>query len=261
MVPRHASTVHPISPTTYARVAGLLYLTIWVSGVFSELVVRTRLVAPGDAAATADNIAAAEGLFRIGFVADLVMALSDVGLAVLLFVLLAPISRTLAMVATAFRLTQTAVLAGNLLNQLRALLLVTDPTAASVIGPERLDALALSALDAHSYGYLIGLTFFGVHMLLLAFLLLRSRFVPRILAIVSGLAAVGYLTDSFAFFLLPTYDGAISPIILAPAFVGELALALWLLVKGIDVEQWRRYTAPSDAIAPEAEHAGAVVGA
>ena len=92
------------SPLLYARVAGLLYLIIIVSGIFSEVYVRSKLVVTGDATATAANILASEGLFRIGFAADAIMLLSDVAIAVLFYLLLRPVSNALALTAAAFRL-------------------------------------------------------------------------------------------------------------------------------------------------------------
>ena len=81
------------SPVFYARVAGLLYLTIIICGIYSEVFVRGSLVVMGDAAGTANNILASEGLFRIGFAADILMLLCDVAIAVLFYVLLKPVSR------------------------------------------------------------------------------------------------------------------------------------------------------------------------
>jgi hypothetical protein len=229
---------------TYARLAGLLYLVVFVCGVFSELGVRSKLIADGDPTATAANVTASEGLFRLGLVSDLVMLLADVGVAVLLYALLRHVDRTLAMLAAAFRLVMVAVIGAALIAYAGALLaLAGDTDLTSAFSPAQVDALATLALEAHAFGYLIALTFFALHVLLLGYLLLRSRFVPRALPVLLGLAAVGYLADSLAFFLVPSYDGTLSPALLAPAFVAELALPLWLLVRGVDFEAWNRRVA------------------
>jgi hypothetical protein len=93
-----------------ARVAGVLYFIIIIAGIFAEFGVRSSLIVSGDAAATASTILAAEGLFRSGMAADLVMILADVALALLFYVLLKPVSQALALLAAFFRLAQAAVL-------------------------------------------------------------------------------------------------------------------------------------------------------
>jgi hypothetical protein len=229
------------SPLAVARSAGVLYLVIFVCGLFSELVVRGRLIESGDATATAANILGSESLFRIGFAADLVVFLADAAVAVLFYVLLRPVSQTLALVAAAFRLVQTAILGLNLLNHYMALQILTGD-AYTGLGQDQRDVLAFSYLDAHTYGYLIALVFFGLHLAVLGYLVYRSTYFPRVLGVLLALAAAGYLLDSFTFFLVPGYDGALSPVVLAPAVVAELAMILWLLLKGVDVRRWPRQT-------------------
>lgn len=215
-----------------ARVAGLLYLAIIVCGLFAEVVVRSRLIEPGDATATAANIADADWLFRMGLGADMVMLLADVAIAVVLYRLFAPISKTLSMLAAAFRLTQTAVIGLNLLNMFAALLIIRDTDYLDGFEPGQSDSLALQLLDMHKYGYTLGLTFFGVSTLIVGYMALSSNSVPKPLGVVLGLAGAGYLADGFMFFLVPGYDGSISLVVLAPALVGELWFCGWLLFKG-----------------------------
>jgi hypothetical protein len=224
---------------TTARVAGVLYLVIIAFGLFAEVVVRGRLIVPGDAAATADNILASETLFRAGLAADLIVFLADVALAILLYRIFRPVDKVLSMLAAAFRLTQTAIIALNLLNMLTALLILRDGGSQS---------LALTFLDAHKYGYLLGLTFFGVSTVIAGYLAYRSNRFPKTLGILLGLAGLGYLTDSFSFFLNPGYDGSASAIVLAPAVVAELWLALWLLLSRMGLRR-RERTAAQPAVA------------
>ncbi|MEZ5098390.1 MAG: DUF4386 domain-containing protein [Thermoleophilia bacterium] len=220
-----------------ARTAGVLYLIIIAFGLFAEVIVRSRLIVPGDPGATAANIVDSEGLFRLGFAADLVVFLCDVALAIVLYYLLRPVSRTLSLLAAAFRLTQTAIIGLNLVNMFGALLILREADYLGSFQPSQSDALALLALDTHRYGYTLGLTFFGVGTLIVGYLAWRSRLVPRLLGVLLALAGLGYLIDSGAFFLVPGYDGSISPILLAPAIVGEVWFALWLLLKGRRLEE------------------------
>ncbi len=215
-----------------ARLAGALYLTIVALGIFAEVAVRSSLIVDGDAAATAANIRDSEWLFRAGFAADLVVFLCDVALAVVLFLLFRPVSRTLSLLAAAFRLTQTAVIGLNLLAMFAALVVLEEANYLAAFGAGETEALAALSLDIHAYGYTLGLTFFAVSTLIIGYLAIRSGVVPKALSVLLCLAGAGYLADSFAFFLVPGYDGSISPILLAPAIVGELWFALWLLLRG-----------------------------
>lgn len=229
----------PTKPNlTTARAAGLLYLVVIALGLFAEVVVRGQLIAPGDAATTAQNILDSEGLFRAGFAADLVVFLADVALTILLYQLFKPVNRTLSLLAAAFRLTQTAIIALNLLNMFVALQTVRDGGSS---------ALALTFLEAHKYGYLLGLTFFGISTAILAVLAYRSKRFPRTLGVLLGLAGFGYMADSFSYFLIPGYDGSASAVLLAPAVVAELWLALWLLTSRTALRRSELTTAPAEA--------------
>lgn len=222
------------SPLVHARAAGILYLSIIVCGLFSELYVRSRLIVSGDAMATATNILASEGLFRVGFASDVVMVLSDVALAIVLYVLLRPVSRTLSLIAASLRLVQSAILGMNLLNLLVALLVLGSVGSMAAFEAGQRQALALLFLDAHKQGYDLGLIFFGVQCLVLGYLLYRSDYVPRILAILMVLAGVAYLVGSFTLFLFPAHVEAVSPVY-GVCVVAELSLGLWLLIKGVRV--------------------------
>ncbi len=220
-------------PRAYARAAGVLYLIIIVCAGFAEGFVRAGLVVPGDAATTAANIRASEWLFRVGFATDLVAFLSDVALAVLFYVLLRPVSRPLALIAGAFRLAQATVLGLNMLHHFVALLILGGAAYLTVFEPKQLDALALLSMDAHRHGYLIGQMFFGIHCLIIGYLMGRAWYFPRPLGILMVVAGLGYLADGFGFFLIPAAAPALSPFFIAPVVVAELALCLWLLAKGV----------------------------
>lgn len=216
-----------------ARVAGVLYLVVIVCAGFAEGYIRTGLIVPGDAAATADNIASAEGLYRVGFASDLVAFLCDVAISVLLYVLLRPVSKTLSLLAAAFRLiAHPAIASVNLLNHIMALLLVREGSDVTGLAAEQVAALATLFVEAHAIGYLIGGAFFGVHLLFLGYLVYRAGYLPQWLGILLTLAAVGYLVESFGTFLVPRYEAVYVWVVAVPAAVAEVSLALWLTVKG-----------------------------
>jgi hypothetical protein len=217
-----------------ARIIGLLYLVVILCAGFAEGGVRSVLVVPGDAAATAANIRASEMLFRIGFVADLVAFLSDLAISILLYVLLRPVNRTVALVATGFRLlAHPAIAAVNLLNHWAALVLVGGAGYLSSFEPGQREGLALLALELHGYGYLIGGAFFGVHLALLSWLLVRSDLFPRVLGFLVAGAGMGYLVESFGMFLFPAHEALYGALVMVTAVLGEVALCLYLLSVGV----------------------------
>lgn len=220
-----------------ARTAGALYVIIIACGLFAEIGVRSRLIEAGDPGATARNIIESPMLFRAGLAADIIMFIADVAIAVVLYQLLKPISRTLSLLAAAFRMTQTAVIGLNLLNMFQAVRILDDADYLDAFGTGQIDTLALLYLDAHKYGYILGLAFFGVSTLIVGYMALASGQMPRPLGLLLGLAGTGYLIDTFSFFLIPDYDGSASPIVLAPALVAEFWFALWLLTRGRRLEQ------------------------
>lgn len=220
-----------------ARIAGGLYLVIFVFGLFSEVIVRSSVIELGDPATTTQNLLDASGLFRLGFLTDLTMVVADVATAVLIYVLLAPVNRTVSLAAAAFRLVQSAVLGANLLHHLMAVQLLEGDGLLGGYTTEQRDSLVLQSLEAHRFGYFIALVFFAVHLVLLGWLIHRSGYLPRWLGWLLGAAAAGYLVDSLWFFVSPGYDGAFSPLVLAPALVAELSLLLWLLVRGVDIDR------------------------
>jgi hypothetical protein len=233
---RIQSPAEPDSLAVYARVAGSAYLVIIAAGIYAEFFVRGSLVVPGDAAATAGNIARSELFFRSGLASEFIMLLCDVLVATMLYVVFEPASRSLSLLAAFLRLAHAAVVGGNLLNTYIPLLLLGDAGHMSGLGTGQLQTLALVFLQAHSFGYVIGLMFFGFQCLVLGYLVFTSRMVPRILGILLVCAGVGYLVDGFARTLLvrySEYETAFALIVFAPAFIGELSFGLWLLTKGV----------------------------
>lgn len=237
-----------------ARTAGALYLIIFVCGLFAEAVVRSGLIVDGDAALTVANITESSGLFRAGIVADLVMVVADVAIAVVVYRLLAPVSRTVSALAAGFRIVQSAVLGLNLLNLVMVTQLLADDGLLGGFSTAQRDSLVMQLLTAHEYGYFLALAFFAVHLALLAWLIARSGFLPRFLSPLAGAAGVAYLVDTVMHLTISGYDGALSPVVLVPAVLGEAALLLWLLVKGVDAEVWASEAAGRNPAGLAADH-------
>lgn len=228
------------SPQRYARLCGLLYLYVIVAGIFAELFVRSKLIVPGDPTATASNIAANEFLFRLGFSGELLHLAFDVVIAVLLYALLRPVDRNIALLAAFMRLAADIVLAVASLSHFAALRLLQEPGYLQSFSADQLHGLALFALRLHADGYAICLLFFAFACLALGYLILRSGFLPRTIGVLMAIAGACYLIDSSSHFLAPAAASALFPALFVPMFIAELSLALWLLVKGVDVETWKR---------------------
>ncbi|KQV61032.1 hypothetical protein ASC95_06345 [Pelomonas sp. Root1217] len=210
------------------RISGLCYLAIIALGLYSEAFVRGSLVVAGDAAATAERIAANPLLWRSGLVADLLMQVLDLPIIVMMWRLLRPINESLALTATGLNLVQTAVLVANRVQLLAALDLLTGPTTVAAIPPGQREALAMLAVQLHSQGFGIGLIFFGFACVIRGALIARSGVLPRVLGWLLASAGLAYLLNSFALLLAPAFARLLFPAVMLPALVGELAFALWL---------------------------------
>lgn len=222
------------SPLVYARVAGVLFIVMTILGPFSLVYVPSELVVPGDATATANNIMASQSLFHLGIIGHLVVLFADLGVAVLLYALLKPVGKTLALVGAAFRLIMVAIRGINLLNHFFALLLLSGADYLTVFSTDQLHALVLLFLNAFEDGVLIDLVFFGFHLIFAGYLVFRSGFLPRILGVLLVIAGIGYPVDSFMIWFLPNIDVSI----VLFTFWGEPLLALWFLFRGVNVERW-----------------------
>jgi len=230
----------PTDINRQVRLAGLLYLAIILLGLWGELAVRGTLVVAGDAAATAERIAASPLLWRSGLVGDLLMQVLDVPVIVVFYLLLRPVSESLALTATLLNLVQTAVLVAERGQLLTPLLILGDAGAVQAFSVAQQQAFSQLAIRLHSHGFGIGLIFFGFACLIRAWLIYRSGLMPRAIALLLGGAGICYLVNSFALLLAPELAAALFPAVLLPALVGEASLCFWMMFRGIDLERWRQ---------------------
>ena len=236
------TNVREMSPSTMARMAGVLYLIIAVVAIFAHMVIPGQLIVPGDAAATTANIAANQSLFRLGLVGgELVILLSEIVLSVLLYELLKPVNKTLSLLAAVSRLAMTTIHGLNLLNYYFVLQLVDGGNLATAFAPEQVQALVTMFLDAHSTGFSIGVAFLVIHVFTLGYLIVKSGYFPKVLGYLFIAAGVGYLVDTAGLLLVPGYTTtpAVIAMVIAAA---EIAFPIWLLVKGVNMERWQSHT-------------------
>ncbi len=217
-----------------ARMAGVLYLIIIVSGLFSEMVVRSGIIVPDDIRATAENILAKETLFRIGFLSDLIMVMSDVGVALLFYLLFRHVNKGLSMLSAFFRLAQATVIGINLLNMFMPLILLNRGEFLQAFSDEQVYSLSSLFLEAHTYGYLISGVFFGISCILLGVLIYRSDYFPRWLGVLVLAAGISYLIDCITNFLAPGYASLSEYLVVSVAVISEFSLCLFLLIRGVN---------------------------
>ncbi len=237
-----------MSPKAYARIGGILYLIIIVLGLFGELSIRERLIVSGDPAATAANITSMEPLWRLGIAAELFLLLCATTLLWILFLLLRPVNRDLAILAVFFNLIAITLEAVIQLNFVAVLFPLGQAAYLKVFTPEQVSVLSYLSARLYGYGFGFSLIFFAFFCLVTGYLIFKSGFLPRALGILLQLAALGYLTNSFTLLLAPAVADRLMFATLLPAFIGESSLALWLTLKGLDTAKWQeaanRRTAP-----------------
>lgn len=235
------------SPRLYARIAGVLYLIIIVLGAVGELFVRGRIVVPGDATATAANLRSMESLWRFGIAAELFLLICTIVLTLILYVLLRPVSRDLALLATFFGLIATAVETTYSLQLVEALFPLGNAAYLKAFTPEQLYAMAYLSIKAHGQGFGIALLLFGPFFLVAGYLIFKSGYFPKAIGILYLLPGLSYLTSSFALILAPTFAGRFYFVMAGPALIGEASLCLWLLVKGVNEQRWKEQASAAAA--------------
>ncbi len=216
-----------------ARTTGFFYLLIIVCGLMSGIFVREALIDPSDAKATLNNLIGNESLFRLGFLGDLIMVISDVIVSVLFYFLLKDVHRGLAIFAAVFRLMQSAILGANLINLFTPVLMIRGVEQLSAEQSSVLAEEVLTQLQVFDHGYLISGVFFGINCLLMGILLFHSMDFPKFLGLMLFAAGLGYLFNSMANFVAPSLIGISEIAMFFTAVIAEVTFCLYLLVKGI----------------------------
>lgn len=226
-----------------ARFAGILYLAIFVIYPLATSV-RSTLVVSGDAAATAENVAANEALWRWGMAGEATIFLIEILLAAVLYVMFRPVSRWMSFGASLARVSEGVVMAaGNLFTAVATLIAVGGASYLTVFSQEQRDGLALFFQEANEYMVLVWGFFFALSLVLTGWLVIRSGFFPKVIGLLIVLAGIGYFAQSYGTIVAPDAAGLLANVVLVLAIPGELIFALWLLIKGIDEDAWRRRSA------------------
>ena len=226
-----AGTIQPEQHAA-AKVVGVVYITAMATSMFAELYARGPLIVAGDAMKTAANIVAAEGLFRLSSVIHVMTFASDVVMAVALYVILKHVNRNIALLAAAWRVADSAILASIIMSDFAVLRLLSGADYLKAFNAEQLNGLARFFISVQAAGFQIGFVFLGLGSTVFSYLWLKSGYIPRGLAAWGIFASMTLAFGTLAIMLVPSL-GVVGLSYMAPMFFYEVGLGLLLLIKGL----------------------------
>ncbi|MCB1177025.1 MAG: DUF4386 domain-containing protein [Leptospiraceae bacterium] len=222
-----------------SKIAGIGYLIIFVTGIFSNFFILEKLFNPNNALSTMENIISNNLLFRIGFLGFLLMVIFDVILSWALYLIFEQTDRALSLLSAILRLINCAIFGFALFFLLDILHLVSKPDYLIILGNEKIALDILSSFHSFNSAWLLGLVFFGIHLFFLGKLIIKSDFFPSWVGVFLYIAGFGYLVDSFANFLYSDYHNykdIFQAIVVIPGIIGEFSLTVLLLKKNVKLE-------------------------
>jgi len=215
-----------------ARLAGLLYLILIITGVFSIVYVSSQIIVHGDAVATAENVLSREFLFRTGLINDLISNTVFVILVLVLYRLFKQVNGNQAKLMVALVLVQIPVVFIMEALNITSLMILKGELLQTFGLAQRQD-LAMLFLRINDYGTLALTMFWGFWLLPFGQLVYKSGFIPRIFGILLFVAGIAYVNSSFVSLLFPGYSEAVNRPTLLLVGIGEISITLWLLIKGV----------------------------
>lgn len=222
------------SPQAVARIATLLYLSTIVAGIIAQMVIGGRIIVDGDAASTAHNILAQKDLFQLGFTIYMIEMACQIAQMVLFYILLKPVNRNISVLALVFSLVGCTIKTLSRLFYIAPLLVLGGSHYLTVFNAEQIQALALLLLNVNDQAAGMALAFFGVSTFINGYLIFNSNFLPRVLGVLSMLGGLGWST-----FIYPPLGNQLFLFILLIGLIGSLSQIVWLLARGVNVEQWQ----------------------
>ena len=222
------------SPRSLARLAGVCQLLEGTTATFGQVIVLGSLVVFRNAAATAGNILAHEGLFWLGFASSVIGVVFHVAWALLLYDLFKPVNRRVSLFAAFVILVGCAIQALTSVLYLAPMLILNAGNSLRAFTTEELQALAYVFVRLNGYASNTYLVFFGFWCVLIGFLIFRSTFMPRLLGVLLAIAGLGWMM----YLVPPLAIRLFIPYVAGASALGEIPLLLWLLVVGVNVQRW-----------------------
>jgi Domain of unknown function (DUF4386) len=207
--------------------AGIGLLILTVLSVFGYIVAVKGLVTPGDAAQTAADISASDGLFRLGIVSLYLVIVLDIVVGWALYRVFSPVSKSISILAAVMRITYSGVFLVAISELVAVPRLLGNDKYLAVFSPDQLEAQAFAAISAFSDVWHAGMLLFGVHLLLLGYLAFKSDYVPKVLAVLLAIDGLSYVIDTFGTVLSRgTWTDTATF-----TFIGEFLLVPWLIIR------------------------------
>ena len=228
------------SQRTAAKVAGFTGLFAVAIVVFANYGLLNPLVVPGNAAETAQNLAAHETQVRVIATCFLTYSATVMVLLAALYVILKPVNPGLALVGALFRFVFALLWLLTTLNLLGALRLLGSANYLQVFEANRLQALARLSIAANFDDYYVGLPFFGLGATICAYLWFKSNYIPKGFALFGVISSAWCVICAFVFLIFPHFNKIVNDYWFdSPMALFELALSFWLLFKGIQIRDQR----------------------
>jgi hypothetical protein len=216
-----------------ARIAGLFYLVLVLTGIFSLLYVPSKLIVWSDASTTFNNIVAHETLFRLGMVAGVIAYISFLFLPLVLYKLLGPVNKMAAISMVTLAVVSVPISLININHKLEVLTFISKANYLNVFQENELHTEVMLSLEHYNNGIEAVSIFWGLWLLPFGYLVFKSGFLPKVLGIFLMIGCFGYLINFFGGFLFPGYaDLGIASFISIPGSIGEIGICLWLLIMG-----------------------------
>lgn len=217
-----------------ARLAGLLYFLIAITGIFSLMYVPSQLIVWDNPAETIENLKSSEILFRLEILGELLCYLFFVVLPLVLYKLFKDINKNVAVLMAVLAIVSVPISMISVVNKFDVLSLLTGAEYLTVYSPDQIQAQVMLAFKSYYRGILVSQIFWGLWLFPFGYLVFKSGFLPKFLGLFLMVGSVGYFLDFVGRVICPDFgDYWLSDYITIPASIGELGTCLWLLIMGI----------------------------
>jgi hypothetical protein len=222
------------SSKTIARIAGLFYLIVVLTGIFSLLYVPKTLFIWNNPTLTFNKILHNELLFRTGIFSSVICYTAFLFLPIILYKLLKQVNEFYSLLMTILAIVSVPVSFMNLQHKFSILSLIGNEKYLKIYSNDQLQSNVMFYLNQYDNGILLVSIFWGLWLLPFGYLLYKSEFIPKILGILLILGCFGYLTNFAGNILITNYaQTGISKFVSLPGSIGEIGTCLWLLIVGV----------------------------